>query len=430
MREQTVDRVNGTERRSELSSRRDVKPPNSLLESLIRLIEHEIPDMRGSVLLLDDDGITLRHGAAPHLPPEYCRLIDGARIGPAAGSCGTAAFRGEQVIVSDIEKDPLWADYRDVALRFGLHACWSTPILDQDDAVLGTFAMYYDEPRVPTARELGLTQTATTLACNIIVRARVEEALRESEAQMVAARAEAEHVSRTKAAFLEMMTRELRTPLNAIGGYATLMLDGIPTPASDAHRNYLRRIIKAQQHLIGLIDAVLTHARLDSGRMSYRLENIRVGELIESIESASSAQRAEKQITFDCDGCESRLVLRGDRQKVVQILQNILSNAVKFTPKGGRITVRTGVPAPGRVLIGIRDTGIGMSVDEVATVFEPFVRFDDRLVGPEKGAGLGMPISRELARGMGGDLTVVSEPGAGTEFLLTLPMDVGDAPPA
>src|SRR5687768_8072682 len=135
MREHAVERALGTERRGR-TGLREVSPPHSPLESLIRLIEHELPEMRGSVLLLDDDGQTLRHGAAPSLPPRYCDLIDGSRIGPVAGSCGTAAFRREQVIVSDITTDPLWADYKDLALPFGLRACWSTPIIDQDDAVL------------------------------------------------------------------------------------------------------------------------------------------------------------------------------------------------------------------------------------------------------------------------------------------------------
>jgi signal transduction histidine kinase len=287
--------------------------------------------------------------------------------------------------------------------------------------------MYYDEPRTPTERELGLIATATMLAFNIIDRARAEEALRVSEARMRAARAEAEHANQAKAAFLAMMSHELRTPLNAIGGYATLMLDGIPNPPSEGQRDYLRRITRAQQHLLGLIDAVLTHAKLEAGRMTYRMENVRVGELLDAIESLSRPQLVMKQIAYDCALCESRLVLRADRQKTVQILLNLVSNAVKFTPPGGRITLRTATPAPGRVLIGVRDTGIGMTAEEVATVFEPYVQVDNRLTRQEKGTGLGMPISRELARGMGGDLSVESEAGIGTEFVLTLATDVADA---
>ena len=205
MGDSPVELPDQVERRLGPYDRRDQGSPREALESLVRLIEYELPEMRGSILLLDPDGVTLRHGAAPSLPPEYCRWIDGSSIGPTAGSCGTAAWRGEQVIVRDIETDPLWADYRAWALPFGLRACWSTPILDERGVVLGTFAMYYAEPREPTAHELGLTRTAAMLACNIIVRTRAEEALRESEAQMRAARAAAEQANRSKAAFLAMI---------------------------------------------------------------------------------------------------------------------------------------------------------------------------------------------------------------------------------
>src|SRR3712207_5150919 len=157
------------------------------LEALIELFERLAPGMRGSVLLLDDDGVTLRHGAAPNLPDAYCRLIDGERIGPAAGSCGTAAYRGERVIVRDIATDPLWASYRQVAEPFGLAACWSTPIVDTDGRVLGTFAMYYGEPREPTAADIELTETATRLAAKIIAGARAVDALRSSQERLHAA---------------------------------------------------------------------------------------------------------------------------------------------------------------------------------------------------------------------------------------------------
>lgn len=400
---------------------------HAALESLVQLIEHELPAMRGSVLILDEGGVTLSHCAAPSLPDEYCRLIDGQPIGPAAGSCGTAAFRGEQVIVRDIAIDPLWSKYRAVTLPFGLRACWSTPIFDHEGEVVGTFAMYYDEPRLPSAHELDLTQTATMLAANIIVRARAEEVLRESEARMREARAEAEHANQAKTEFLAMMSHELRTPLNAIGGYTMLMLEGIPTLVSPVQQNYLRRILEAQQHVVGLIDAVLSYAKLEAGGMTYRLESIGMGELLEAIESLSRPQLAAREVSYDCTACDTLIVLRADRQKTVQILLNIFSNAVKFTPRAGRITVRTRALEAGRVLIGVRDTGIGMTADQAALVFEPYTQFDNRLTREENGTGLGMPISRELARGMGGDLTVESESGVGTEFLLTLPADVAGA---
>jgi len=413
---------------ADLAFRRPVLPDDEpflhrALEGLVLLMEQQAPGMIGSILLLGEDGATLEHGAAPHLPVEYCRMIDGGRIGPVAGSCGTAAYRGTQVIVRDIATDPLWEKYRQYALPHGLAASWSTPIRDGDGPVLGTFAMYYREPREPGEMEQALMRTATTLASNIIVRARTMAALRRSEAAMRDARVEAEHANKVKSEFLSLMSHELRTPLNAIGGYAKLMLDGIPDPITPAHRNFLERIVRAQAHLLGLIDAVLTQAKLDAGRMTYRMENIRVGELLDVVESLSRPQLVEKRIDYDCAGCDSAILLRGDRQKIVQILVNLVSNAIKFTQAGGRITVRTHVPAPGRAEIGVRDTGVGMSAEQLATVFEPFVQFDNSLTRQNKGTGLGTPISRELARGMGGDLTVTSQPGAGTEFVLTLSTD-------
>src|SRR5687767_5575192 len=149
------------------------------LDALVRLLERVRPGMRGSILLLESDGVTLRHGAAPRLPADYCAAIDGAHIGLKAGSCGTAAYRRERVIVRDIATDPLWADYRTLAETHGLVACWSTPIFDSDGTVLGTFAMYPDKPVEPTGDDLSLTEMATLLAKNIIKRARAATALGE-----------------------------------------------------------------------------------------------------------------------------------------------------------------------------------------------------------------------------------------------------------
>jgi signal transduction histidine kinase len=144
--------------------------------------------------------------------------------------------------------------------------------------------------------------------------------------------------------------------------------------------------------------------------------------VLEIIEPLTAPQRAEKRLRYDCDGCDGDLVVRGDREKVVQIMLNLLSNAAKFTPVDGRITVTTDRLDGALVAFSVRDTGIGMSAEQVATVFEPFVQFDSALSREHRGTGLGMPISRELARGMGGDLVAASEPGVGSVFTLTLPL--------
>src|SRR5215467_9343169 len=146
-----------------------------ILDALCRLVEELSKGSLCSILLLDPDDKRLWHGAAPSLPKSYIDAIDGASIGPAAGSCGTAAYRKEPVIVSDIAEDPLWANYRDLALPHGLRACWSTPILASDGRVLGTFAIYYREPRTPTPQQQNMIEQITDLASIAIERKQAEE---------------------------------------------------------------------------------------------------------------------------------------------------------------------------------------------------------------------------------------------------------------
>jgi PAS domain S-box-containing protein len=154
-------------------------PLETTLSELIRIVESSSrTGMLGSILLLDQDGKHLRHGAAPSLPPDYMAAINGAEIGACAGSCGTAAYMGAAVFVSDIANDPLWADYKDLALSHGLRACWSIPILTRGRKVLGTFAMYHREPREPTIRDLMLVDLVTQTAALVIDRERAHEALR------------------------------------------------------------------------------------------------------------------------------------------------------------------------------------------------------------------------------------------------------------
>src|SRR5580704_14116662 len=158
-------------------------PLPKVLEVICEQIEKRHSDMLCSVLLLDADGTTLRPGAAPSLPSEYTNLINGVQIGPCVGSCGTAAYRKERVIVSDIATDPLWAGIRQAALLHGLRACWSTPIASQGGAILGTFAVYYREPRAPDARHLQLIAHATHLAGIAIEHDRAKAELRTAEAR-------------------------------------------------------------------------------------------------------------------------------------------------------------------------------------------------------------------------------------------------------
>jgi signal transduction histidine kinase len=250
----------------------------------------------------------------------------------------------------------------------------------------------------------------------VLSRQQVERLLVESEA----ARAEAEEANHAKARFLATMSHELRTPLNAIAGYAELLQMGVRGELSDAQRDFLGRIQQSQRHLLGLINEVLHFARLETGTVHFQIDGVPIQATLAAAEALVAPQARAKGLTLKLAECPAALFAQADAEKVRQILVNLLSNAVKFTPAGGRVDVvaeRRGSD----VAIEVRDTGIGIPPEEITTIFEPFVQVHSDLTRPYEGTGLGLAISRDLARAMGGDLTVDSRPGTGSTFLLLLP---------
>ena len=195
-------------------------PLNEVLNRLVLLIEDQSPEMLCSVLLLSDDGEHVRHGAAPSLPEAYVKAVEGGRIGPKSGSCGTAMYRGEPVFVTDIFNDPLWEDYREVAAASGLRACWSTPILSGRGKVLGSFAMYYREPRTPTGEEANLTEVATRIAALAIEHHAAREILARTQAEL----AQASHAANTGKAVVSVID-EVNQQLESIVGDAKKCLE-------------------------------------------------------------------------------------------------------------------------------------------------------------------------------------------------------------
>jgi signal transduction histidine kinase len=235
------------------------------------------------------------------------------------------------------------------------------------------------------------------------------------------ARAEAERASRAKSDFLAVMSHELRTPLNAIGGYAQLLELGVHGPINDAQRDALARLGRSQAHLLRLITDVLNFAKLDAGQLEYALTDVRVDDVLAGIEPLIALQVQAKRLTFTWEvrGVPG-LTARADPDKLQQVLLNVLTNAIKFTPAGGTIVVICDATDE-RVYIHMRDTGVGIPADRLPSVFEPFVQGDRKLNSPHEGVGLGLAISRDLARGMGGDLTATSDVGKGSVFTLWLP---------
>ena len=277
-------------------------------------------------------------------------------------------------------------------------------------------------------RVTGLLNFAVDVTDQVRARREVERLLAASEqARRDAdlARAEAEAANRAKSEFLAMMSHELRTPLNAIGGYAQLMELGLHGPVTSEQLAALDRIQRGQQHLLGLINAVLNYAKLEAGRVEYRREDVPACDALGEVVGLITPQARQHGVALVAGPCAPDLVARADPEKVRQVLLNLLSNAVKFTDRGGTITVdgarvgRAG-PAEAQVALRVRDTGCGIAADQLERVFQPFVQVDQGLTRAQAGTGLGLAISRDLARGMGGDLTAESTPGTGSTFTLTL----------
>ena len=240
------------------------------------------------------------------------------------------------------------------------------------------------------------------------------------------ARVAAERANRAKSDFLAVMSHELRTPLNAIAGHAQILEMGLHGPITPGQREALERIGRAQRHLLGLINNVLNLTRIETGRVEYRVRPVLVSSVLADLASLVQPQFAARNITLVSrlpDGRSgSDLHVAVDREKLIQILTNLLGNAAKFTPAGGAVEMRlVETVDPRTVEIQVRDSGPGIPADKLEVIFEPFVQLERSLTTPSEGAGLGLAISRDLARGMGGDLRAESEDGGGATLILTVP---------
>jgi PAS domain S-box-containing protein len=424
----------GEKRVLEWIARRE--PLAEVLNEICRFIEELSPGMMSSILLLDAEGKSLRPIAAPKLPPDWTRAITPLAIGSAVGSCGTAAWTKEQVVVSDIADDPRWTDYPDycsLALKCGLRACWSTPILSAAGELLGTFAIYYEQPHSPNATDLEVIKQVTHLAsvaiehdraAEAVRRARdeLEERVRERTTELVQANQRLEELDRLKSQFLATMSHELRTPLNSIIGFTGILRQGFAGPVNDEQKKQLGLVFGSARHLLSLINDLLDLSRIEAGKVDIEQESFDFVEVIDEVIQNLTPMAGQKNISLTTELPDQPIQMVGDRKRCFQVLLNLANNAVKFTDRGVvKITARTEAD---QLRVCVADTGIGIKPEQIGMLFEAFRQLDGSAKRLYEGTGLGLHLCRRLLELMHGKIGVESEFGKGSRFTFIMPREI------
>jgi signal transduction histidine kinase len=311
----------------------------------------------------------------------------------------------------------IWA-----AIRFGQRGAVSMAFIVSVIAIGGTAMGQGPFVRPALYQSLLALQTfmGVAAATFLILGASISERRRADEETRLA-HARAAEANQAKAEFLAVMSHELRTPLNAISGYVDLMSLGVDGPLTEKQRNSLARIQLNQQHLLSLIDDVLSFAKIEAGKLRIEIQPVLVHDVIETLEAIIRPELERRALTYACDPCDSRLSVRADPEKLRQILLNFLANAIKFTPQGGRIRIGA-EQRENLVKISVSDTGIGIPSDQITRVFEPFFQVEQGPTRNYAGIGLGLAIARDLARAMDGEVLLESKLGEGSTISLRLPV--------
>jgi C4-dicarboxylate-specific signal transduction histidine kinase len=391
-------------------------PLQEILENLVRVVEAQFAGLLCSVLLLDEDGQHARHGAAPSLPKPYIKAIDGLCIGPKAGSCGTAMYRREPVVVTDILRDPLWELYRSVAEPYGFRACWSTPILANAGKPLGSFAMYYREPRTPSPPETRALEMATHLA-GIAIERKVAHEERERLRQ---AQADLAHINRvtTMGELTASLAHEIKQPISAavINAKTCSRWLGRDAPDLAEARGAASRLVKDVTRAADIISRI----NLMFKKGGLQAELVDVNELIQEMIVLLRSEASRYSISIRTELAQDLPEVMADRVQLQQVFMNLMLNgidAMKETSGGSELAIKSEA-GDGQLVISVSDTGVGLPPEQVDQIFKAFFTTKDN------GTGMGLPISRSIIESHGGRLWAASATGRGATFQFTLPATV------
>jgi two-component system, NtrC family, sensor kinase len=367
----------------------------------------------GSIYEYDQAGGEFHLHTSVQLPDELVTVLRATPIRKGEGALGRMAETGEPVQIHDIGDDHAYQSrVRELLIRVGCRSLLVIPLL-REDLLLGGLAVYRTSAGEFSPHIIELLKTFATQSALAIQNARLFREIGDKSRQL-------EVASQHKSEFLANMSHELRTPLNAIIGFSEVLSERMFGEINDKQAEYLTDILESGRHLLSLINDILDLSKIEAGRMELNLSEFELPAAIENTMMLMRERAHRREIRLERSIDANVGTIRADERKVKQVLLNLLSNALKFTPEGGRIDVRATV-SDGAVEISVKDSGVGIAPEDQATVFEEF-----RQVGAAskkiEGSGLGLAISRKFVELHGGRIRVESRVGRGSTFAFTVPL--------
>ena len=359
-------------------------------------------------------GTNYQHAASHGYPPDLHDYMTKIQFAPGHGTiAGRTALEASVVHVIDVLDDPEHT-LGDVAKKIGVRTMLGVPLL-REGVPIGIIVLMRRMVRPFTERQIELAATFADQAVIAIENVRLFDEIQDKSRQLQLA-------SENKSQFLSSMSHELRTPLNAIIGLTEMMVKNAARFGTEKAQEPLQRVNRAGTHLLGLINQVLDLSKIEAGKLELNPQTVQLAALVEEVVGTAHQLAEQNKNRLVLDAQENLGALTVDPLRLRQILLNLLSNACKFT-KEGEVRLRARKVSNGSNIVefAIADTGIGMTAEQQAKLFEEFSQADATTAQRFGGTGLGLAITRKLARMMGGDVTVASEPGKGSVFTLRLP---------
>jgi two-component system cell cycle sensor histidine kinase PleC len=390
------------------------EPLSAVMMRIAVAAEETNPSARVAVFLLDADREFITC-AAPNLPDDFHDLVSLFWRAQKKEAFGTATLAGTPVVVTDLQDERHGHKIASYMKDQGLHTLWFQPIAGHDGRVIGAVALYFPSRRTPDEWEWDYLLGMAHLASIAIGRRRSDEHLRHATEA-------AELANRAKTKFLANMSHELRTPLNAIIGFSEIMRQEMFGPiGSERYIEYTKDIHDSGRHLLSVIDDILDISKIEAGRYAIEEGEIDFRAVLHWSVEMMRARTSEKSQTVSLHLPDDMPDLRADQRAMRQVMLNLLSNAAKFTPVGGAITISVSLTATGDLSLSVNDTGIGIPSNKLREVLEPFGQVDDATSRQHGGTGLGLPITKSLIEMHGGEFHLESELGTGTTATMVMP---------